>query len=95
MPPESVRTNTFRPTLSWIPNTSQGRMFGDYISTSVRPGGNAYPVLPIASAPSGSTFTMGMFAPTGGLAITGGTASTSTPLEGAATPQSASTVTAF
>ncbi|MFD2415528.1 sialidase family protein [Amycolatopsis pigmentata] len=81
--------------LSWIPNTSQGRMFGDYISTSVRPGGNAYPVVPIASPPSGSTFTMGMFAPTGGLAITGGTASMSTPLEGTATPQSASTVTAF
>ncbi|MFG1645628.1 sialidase family protein [Amycolatopsis sp. NPDC049252] len=58
--------------LSWIPNTSQGRMFGDYISTSVRPGGNAYPVVPIASAPSGSTFTMGMFAPTGGLSLTGG-----------------------
>jgi len=27
--------------LSWIPNTSQGRMFGDYISTSVRAGANA------------------------------------------------------
>jgi hypothetical protein len=60
-------------TLSWIPNTSQGRMFGDYISTSVRSGGNAFPVIPIASAPSGSTFAMGMFAPSGGLAITGGT----------------------
>ena len=60
--------------LSWIPNTSQGRMFGDYISTSVRPGGNAFPIVPIAAAPTGSTFTMGMFAPTGGLAITGGTA---------------------
>ena len=30
-------------TLSWLPNTSQGRMFGDYISTSVLAGGNAYP----------------------------------------------------
>ncbi|MEV5714720.1 sialidase family protein [Amycolatopsis mediterranei] len=58
--------------LSWIPNTSQGRMFGDYISTSVRAGGNAFPIVPIASAPSGSTFTMGMFAPTGGLPLTGG-----------------------
>jgi hypothetical protein len=61
-------------TLSWIPNTSQGRMFGDYISTSVRSGGNAFPIVPIASAPTGSTFAMGMFAPTGGLAITGGAA---------------------
>jgi hypothetical protein len=59
--------------LSWIPNTSQGRMFGDYISTSVRPGGNAFPVIPIASAPTGSTFNLGMSAPTGGLAVTGGT----------------------
>ena len=59
-------------TLSWLPNTSQGRMFGDYISTSVLAGGNAFPVVPIAAAPSGSTFAMGMFAPTGGLAITGG-----------------------
>jgi hypothetical protein len=61
-------------TLSWIPNTSQGRMFGDYISTSVRPSGNAFPIVPIASAPTGSTFAMGMFAPTGGLVITGGAA---------------------
>jgi hypothetical protein len=58
--------------LSWIPNTSQGRMFGDYISTSVLAGGNAYPVFPIAAAPTGSTFAMAMYAPTGGLAVTGG-----------------------
>jgi hypothetical protein len=59
-------------TLSWIPNTSQGRMFGDYISTSVVSGGNAYPVLSLASAPSGSTFNQAMFVPAGGLAVTGG-----------------------
>jgi hypothetical protein len=59
-------------TLSWLPNTSQGRMFGDYISTSIPPGGNAFPILPIASAPTGSTFNLAMFAPTGGLAVTGG-----------------------
>jgi hypothetical protein len=47
-------------------------MFGDYISTSVVSGGNAYPVLPIASAPTGSTFNQAMFVPTGGLAVTGG-----------------------
>jgi len=58
--------------LSWLPNTSQGRMFGDYISTSVLSGGNAYPVLALASAPSGSTFNQAMFVPTGGLAVTGG-----------------------
>jgi hypothetical protein len=82
-------------TLSWIPNTSQGRMFGDYISTSVRPGGNAFPVIPIASAPTGSTFNLGMSAPTGGLAITGGTNRSSTaPVEAALNSQSTGPVTA-
>ena len=58
--------------LSWLANTSQGRMFGDYISTSVLPGGNAYPVISVAKAPSGATFNQAMYTPTGGLAITGG-----------------------
>lgn len=59
--------------LSWIPNTSQGRMFGDYIFTSVLNGGNAYPVLAVATAPTGSTLHLATSVPTGGLAITGGT----------------------
>jgi hypothetical protein len=58
--------------LSWIANTSQGRMVGDYISTSVRNGSNAYPVIADAKAPSGSTFDEHMSAPTTGLAVTGG-----------------------
>jgi hypothetical protein len=58
--------------LSWLASTSQGRMFGDYISTSVLPGGNAYPVLSVAKAPSGAIFNQAMYVPTGGLAITGG-----------------------
>jgi BNR repeat-like domain len=58
--------------LSWLPNTSQGRMFGDYISTSIRSGGNAFPVIPIGRAPTGSTFDLAMYTPTGGLPITGG-----------------------
>ncbi|GAB2712804.1 putative Ig domain-containing protein [Kitasatospora kifunensis] len=56
-------------TLAWLPNTTQGRMFGDYIATSVLPGGNAVPVIPVAQAPSGSTFDVAMYAPTGGLPI--------------------------
>ncbi len=72
-------------TLSWLPNTSQGRMFGDYISTSVRRGGNAYPVLPVANAPTGSTFDVAMYAPTGGLPVTGGA------VRSAATPVTAAT----
>src|SRR5207247_4548944 len=38
-------------TLSWLPNTSQGRMVGDYISTSFA-GGTAHPVFMVANAPS-------------------------------------------
>jgi hypothetical protein len=56
-------------TLSWLPNTSQGRMFGDYISTSVLAGGRAFPVISVASAPAGTTFNQAMFVPTGGLAV--------------------------
>jgi hypothetical protein len=48
-------------------------MYGDYISTSVLSGGNAYPVLAVATAPTGSTLHLGMSVPTGGLAVTGGT----------------------
>lgn len=58
--------------LSWLPNTSQGRMFGDYISTSVTVDGLAYPVLPVASAPVGGSFRLSTMVPTGGLEITGG-----------------------
>ena len=47
-------------------------MFGDYISTSMVSGGNAYPVLALARAPTGSTFNQAMFVPAGGLAVTGG-----------------------
>jgi hypothetical protein len=73
-------------TLSWLPNTSQGRMFGDYISTSVRPGGNAYPIIGVANAPSGSTFDLAMYAPTGGLAVTGGANRAATGAPAAAVP---------
>jgi hypothetical protein len=59
-------------TLSWLPNTSQGRMFGDYISTSIFTGGNAYPVIPVGTAPSGGLFHLPMVVPTGGLPVTGG-----------------------
>jgi hypothetical protein len=59
-------------TLSWLANTSQGRMVGDYISTSVRNGTNAYPIIAVANAPSGSTFDEAMYVPIGGLAVTGG-----------------------
>jgi hypothetical protein len=59
--------------LSWLPNTTQGRMFGDYISTSVLAAGNAFPALPVASAPGNGSFNQAMFVPTSGLPVTGGT----------------------
>ncbi len=81
--------------LSWIPDTSQGRMFGDYISTSVRSGGNAFPVVPIATAPTGSTFNQAMFTPTGGLPVTGGANRASATPAPAAPAQVAGRVSAF
>ncbi|MCW2879631.1 MAG: hypothetical protein JWQ95_3731 [Sphaerisporangium sp.] len=59
-------------TLSWVANTSQGRMVGDYVSTSVGAGANAYSVFAVANPPTGSTFDEASYAPTGGLPITGG-----------------------
>jgi len=67
-------------TLSWLANTTQGRMVGDYISTSIS-GGRAWPVFEVATAPTGSTFHEASFTPTGGLAIAGGA------LTAAATPR--------
>jgi BNR repeat-like domain len=41
-------------TLSWLPNTSQGRMVGDYISTSfVGSPASAFPAFAVASPPTG------------------------------------------
>jgi hypothetical protein len=67
-------------TLSWLPNTSQGRMVGDYISTSYSSDGSAHPVIAVASVPgSGSncatatpTCNQPMFSPTSGLALAAG-----------------------
>jgi hypothetical protein len=60
--------------LSWLANTSQGRMVGDYISTSVLSGGRAWPTIAVARMPTGSTLDEAMYVPTGGLPVTGGTA---------------------
>jgi len=86
--------------LAWLPQTSEGRMVGDYISTSFL-GGLAYSVFAGASAPSTggddcATATPHcdeeMYAPANGLPATGGTVSSSDPVTNAtsdhATPQS-------
>jgi hypothetical protein len=64
-------------TLNLIANTSQGRMVGDYISTSIS-GGRAWPTFAIGKPPSGSAFDEAMYVPTGGLVIAGGTLAATT-----------------
>ncbi len=59
-------------TLSWLANTNQGRMVGDYISTSIPTGANAFSVFAVATAPTGTTFHENMFVPTGGVPVSGG-----------------------
>jgi hypothetical protein len=75
----SAATNVTGPmSLSWLANTSQGRMVGDYISTSVLPptlGGRAWPTFAVATQPTSSgVFDEAMHVPAGGLPIGGGTA---------------------
>jgi hypothetical protein len=57
-------------TMSWLPDTSQGRMVGDYISSSFGSDGNAHPAYAVASANSGSAFNQALFS--SALAATGG-----------------------
>jgi BNR repeat-like domain len=59
--------------IAWLPATSQGRMFGDYVSTSIV-SGKALPVIPVAAAPSAGLFHQAMNAPTGGLTLAAGSA---------------------
>ena len=56
--------------LTWLPNTSQGFMVGDYISTSFvhTP---AYPAIAVANAPSGSIFDEATYTVKGGLSVSG------------------------
>ncbi len=66
-------------TLTWLPNTTDGYMVGDYISTSYA-GGKAYPVIAVAFS-TGTACTLGnitscneaMYTPTSGLSHRGGT----------------------
>jgi hypothetical protein len=59
--------------ISQIANTSQGNMVGDYISTSITADGHAQTVFAIGKTPGvGSVYDESSYAPTGGLAVTGG-----------------------
>jgi hypothetical protein len=76
--------------LSWLPSTSEGIMFGDYIATAIVAGGNAYPVIPVSRAPAGSTFNQAMYVPAGGLAVAGGSRAASAAHSHPFPPQQAS-----
>jgi hypothetical protein len=58
--------------LSWIADTSQGRMVGDYISTAIPPGTSAaaVPAVVMATAPTGGKFNESAYS--GQVAVTGG-----------------------
>jgi hypothetical protein len=58
--------------LTWLPNTSQGFMVGDYISTYFS-GAPAYPAFALANAPSGSLLDEGTYTVRGGLSVTSAT----------------------
>lgn len=77
-------------TLNWLPNTSQGRMVGDYISSSYS-GGTAHPIFTLATAPSGSVFNQAMYAPSTGLSSGAAvvTAGADQPVPGAASDHAA------
>lgn len=76
--------------LSWLANTSQGRMVGDYISTSYS-GGTAHPAFTLATAPSGTIFNQATFVPSTGLFSSTSvvTAGTDQPVPGAASDHAA------
>lgn len=57
--------------LSWLANTNQGVMVGDYMSTSFS-GGTAYPALVSANAPSGGIFDEALYTVAGGFSVGGG-----------------------
>lgn len=58
-------------TLTWLANTSQGFMVGDYISTSFV-NGTAHPVFVVANPNNGSVFDEAMYSPSSGLATRAG-----------------------
>jgi BNR repeat protein len=68
-------TTTLTPSamnLTWLANTTDGYMVGDYISTSFS-AGKAVPLFVAASAPGGSQFNESLFTVKAGLAVAGGT----------------------
>jgi hypothetical protein len=76
-------------TMSWLPDTSQGRMVGDYISTSFGSEGLAHPAFAVAKAPTAggtdcATATpncdQALYSPATGLAASGGAVTANDPV---------------
>jgi hypothetical protein len=63
-------------TVTWLANTNQGYMYGDYISTSFLPGGKAFPGFEVAQAPSGGLLNESLYSVQGGLPLGPGEIST-------------------
>jgi hypothetical protein len=57
---------------TWLANTNQGRMVGDYISTSIVGNGKAFSVFAVAKKNKGQKFNEAMYTEKGGLPVTGG-----------------------
>ncbi len=54
--------------VTWLPNSQNGLMFGDYLATAFV-NSAAYSVFAVSQAPSGGLFQQAMYAPAGGLAV--------------------------
>jgi hypothetical protein len=69
--------------VTWLANTSQGRMVGDYISTSFNASGpaSAHGVFAVATAPSGGVFNEAMFTTAAGITRGGTLSGETAPLD--------------
>lgn len=55
--------------LSWIAQSNQGPMVGDYMSTSITKDGKAHPVFAVANPPAGAVLDEAMYSPQTGLSL--------------------------
>jgi hypothetical protein len=79
--------------LTRLPNTTQGFMVGDYISTSFS-GAPAYPAFALANAPSGGLFDEGTYTVRGGLSVAGTIAARDQTSAGSSDTLTSSSITA-
>lgn len=63
--------------LTWLANTNQGYMVGDYISTSIAGNGKAFPAFEVATVNQGTKYHESTYTKLNGLNVKGGTNSSS------------------